>query len=155
LKINTVLFRIGLIVLAQQLVVVFKQNYQRWVIKTHFTTGELSIMRMFSWDFLSTLNLTQVIWLGGIALFTFATFPLGVWLSSFEMGKSYPVMNMLGATLNLVTFPIALYTMNRVLGEVEFNRNTTFGVALIVVSKLVMILGCWYMYQGNNGGTPP
>lgn len=152
MKIDAALFRIGLIVLAQQLIAVFKQNYQRWVIKTQFTTGELSIMRMFSWDFLSTLTLSQVLWLGGIALFTFATFPLGVWLSSFDMGASYPVMNMLGAAINLMTFPTAIYMMHDVLGELEYTTNTKLGIAIIVVSKLLLILGCWFMYQGNNGG---
>ena len=152
MKIDAVLFRIGAIVLAQQLVAVFKQNYQRWVIKTHFTTGELSIMRLFSWDFLSTLTFNQVLWLGGIALFTFATFPLGVWLSSFDMGASYPVMNMLGAAINLITFPTMIYTMHTVLGELEYTTDTKLGIAIIVASKLLLIIGCWFMYRGNNGG---
>lgn len=153
MKFDAVLFRIGLIVLAQQLIAVFKTNYQRWVIKTQFTTGELSIMRMFSWDFLSSLTLSQVVWLGGIALFTFATFPLGVWLSSFDMGASYPVMNMLGAAINLATFPTAIYMMHNVLDELEYTQDTKIGIAVIVLSKLLLIAGCWLMYRGNNGGS--
>lgn len=150
---KTLLIKISAIVLAQQLISVFKQNYQRWVIKNQFTTGELSIIRMFSWDFLNNLTINQVVWLGGIALFTFATFPLGVWLSSFDMGASYPVMNMLGATINLATFPTALYMMHNVLGELEYTTDTKIGITIIVASKLLLILGCWLMYRGNNGGT--
>ena len=151
---DRVLWRIAFIVLCQQLIAVFKQNYQRWVIKTHFTTGELTIMRMFSIDFLSTLTLTQVLWLGGLALFTFATFPLGVWLSSFDMGASYPVMNMISGTINLATFPVAIYTMSTVLGEMELNRTTWAGISLVAASKVIIVIGCWLMYQGNNGGPP-
>ncbi len=148
-----ILSRIGLIVLAQQLVSVFKQNYQRWVIRTHFTSGELSIMKMFSVEFLSSLSWTQIFWLGGLALFTLVTFPLGVWLSSFNMGSSYAGMNMIGAAINLVTFPVAIYTMSTVLGEMQLNRTTWFGISLVVLSKLIIIIGCWFMYQGNNGGS--
>ena len=149
---NSVLWRISLIVLCQQFVAVFKQNYQRWVIRTHFTTGELTIWRMFSFDFLSTLTLTQVLWLGGLALFTFITFPLGVWLSSFNIGKSYTVMNMISGTINLATFPVAIYTMSTVLGELNLNRTTWAGISLVAAPKVIIVIGCWLMYQGNNGG---
>jgi hypothetical protein len=151
MKFDGVMVKICLIVLAQQLVAVFKTNYQRWVIKTHFTTGELSIFKMFSLDFLTGLKVSQVAWLFGIALFTFATFPLGVWLSSFNMGNSYPIMNMIGATINLATFPTALYMMHNVLGELEYNMTSKAGIGVIVVSKLLLILGCYLMYRGNNG----
>ena len=146
------LTRIAFIVLAQQLMSVFKQNYQRWVIRTHFTSGELSIMKMFSVEFLSSLKLTQVVWLSGLALFTLATFPLGIWLSSFNLGSSYAGINMISGAINLVTFPVAIYTMSTVLGEMQLNRTTWFGILLVVLSKLIIILGCWFMYQGNNGG---
>ena len=152
MSISNIFTRIGFIVLLQQLVAIFKQNYQRWVIRTHLSEGELSIMKMLSTEFLSTLTVYQVVWLGSIALFTLATFPLGVWLGSFDIGASYPIMNIIGASINLLTFPVALYTMSHVLGELELNQSTWTGIALIIVSKLIIILGCWYMYIGNNGG---
>jgi len=147
------LTRIGLIVFAQQIISVFKQNYQRWVIRTHFPKGELSIMKMFSIQFLFSLNLNQAFWLGGLALFTLATFPLGVWLSSFDMGASYPGMNMIGGAINLLTFPVAIYMMSNVMNEMELNKTTLFGISLVAMGKLILVVGCWFMYKGNNGGS--
>jgi hypothetical protein len=84
-----------------------------------------------------------------IASFTVVTFPLGIWLSSFNMGESYPIMNIVTASINLVTFPITLSIMRNI-DNFQFNSKTLTGIALIVLSKLIIIVGLYVMYLGNQ-----
>jgi hypothetical protein len=140
--------KIILIMLSLQLTAILKNNTTRYIIREWFSKGELTAMQFITKNIFS-LSMKQFLGLGIIACFTMITFPLGIWLGSFKMGWSYPVTNMITSTLNLVTFPITLYTMNKVLNEMEFNNKTWLGVGLIVVSKLLLIVGCWFMYRGN------
>jgi hypothetical protein len=84
-----------------------------------------------------------------IASFTVVTFPLGIWLSSFKMQDSYAIMNIVTATINIVTFPVTLYMMKSI-DKFQFNARSISGIALIVLSKLIIICGLWFMYQGNK-----
>jgi hypothetical protein len=135
------------IMLGLQFVAIFKNTTTRYIIREWFRRGELTAFQ-FAFE---VFNLTpkKVLGLGIIASFTLVTFPLGIWLASFKMGHSYPILGIVGASLNLVTFPFTLYTMSRVLGELEFNSKVWTGIGLIVLSKLIIILGLWFMYRGN------
>lgn len=146
--INKTVLRMSLILLGIQLIGVVKQASTRYIIREWFKKGELTA---FEFAF-KIFNVTpqQVLGLGIIASFTLITFPLGIWMGSFKMGDSYSITNMVGSILNLVTFPVTLYTMSRVMGELEMNNKTWLGITLIVISKLIIILGCWFMYKGNQ-----
>lgn len=143
-----VIYKIVLIVFLIQLVATFKNGSTRWIIKNWFTTGELSF---FSWfqKYVWNLSVKQILGLMIIASFTLVTFPLGIWLSSFNLGESYPIMNIVTATINIITFPITLFLM-REIDNYKINSTTTLGIILIVVSKLIIISGLWLMYQGNK-----
>lgn len=149
MKIDSVILKFAFIIGLQQLVGILKQNYQRWAIR-NISETEISLRRFFDPVFLGSLSWYQIVLVLGIAVFTFATFPLGVWLGSFKMGTSYPAMNMITGLVNIATFPFALYTMSRVLGELELNRTTLGGVFVIVAGKLLTVAGCYLMYEGNN-----
>jgi len=152
LNLDLTLVKLSLIVLAQQLVSVLKHNSQRWIIREWFTRGELPFLQWFKPSFLLSLSPLQFLGLGVIAAFTFVTFPLGIWMGSFKAGQSYAVMNIVGDIMALLTFPVTLYTMSRVLGELQMNATTWRGVALIAVGLLVHLGGCYLLHLGNNGG---
>lgn len=147
--IDKTVLKMTLILLAIQLVATFKNNTTRYIIREWFTKGELQFWKWFNPNFLFNLSFKQIFGLAVIASFTLITFPLGIWLGSFSLAKSYPIINMVGAILNLTTFPITLYLMNNVLNEFEYNGKTALGIALIILSKLIIILGCWLMYKGG------
>jgi hypothetical protein len=136
------------VLLALQLVAILKNNSTRYIIREWFSKGELTAMQFITKNLLH-LSPKQFLGLGIIASFTMITFPLGIWLGSFKMGWSYPIMNIVTASLNLITFPITLYSMSKVMNELEFNNKTWIGIGIIVLSKLLIILGCWFMYRGN------
>ena len=150
MKLDMNLVKLSVIVLAQRLVAIAKNNSQRLIIREWFTQGELPFLQWFKPSYLLSLTPKQVLGLGIIALFTLLTFPLGIWLGSFSMGRSYPVMNMIGASINLLSFPIALNLMVNVLGEMQLNRTTWMGIILIIISKLIIIAGCYLLYVGNQ-----
>lgn len=153
MKIDITMLKLVFITLAMQLVALAKNNSQRWIVREWFTKGEIPFLKWFQIDFLLHLSTQQILGLGIIAAFTFVTFPLGIWMGSFGIGKSYSIMNIVGAAVNLITFPLAIHAMVNVLGELELNRTTWIGIWLIVASKLIIMAGCWLMYIGNNGGT--
>jgi len=148
--VKSLMIKIGAIVLAQHLLAIVKRNYTRWVIR-QITPGELPAWRFFNPEFLLGLNWTQVFMLCSIAVFTIATFPLGIWLGSFKIGVSYSVFNMLTGIITLCSFPITLYIMSRVLEEFRFNNLTWLGIGAVTLGKIVIILGCYFMYLGNRG----
>jgi hypothetical protein len=143
-----IIYKIIGIMLLLQLVAVFKNTTTRYIIREWFSRGELSALQFLR----NVIHFTpkQLTGLAIIASFTLITFPLGVWLGSFPMNKSYAITNIVTATMNLVTFPVTLYTMSRVLNELEFNSKVWTGISLIVLSKLIIILGLWFMYKGSE-----
>jgi hypothetical protein len=135
------------ILLGLRIIAIVKNQSTRYIIREWFSRGELTALQFLS--NIPSFTPRQLLGLGLIASFTALTFPLGVWLGSFSMDKSYPITNIITAILNLVTFPITLYSMSRILNELEFNPKVYSGISLIVVSKLIFIVGCWLMYRGN------
>jgi hypothetical protein len=142
------IYKIVLIVFLIQLVATFKNGTTRHIIKNWFTTGELSFFAWFQ-KYVWNLSVKQIFGLMIIASFTVVTFPLGIWLSSFKMQDSYAIMNIVTATINIVTFPVTLYMMKSI-DKFQFNARSISGIALIVLSKLIIICGLWFMYQGNK-----
>jgi len=147
--IDKTVIKLGLILLAIQLVGVFKQNITRFIIREWFTKGELRFIEWFKISFLLNITPKQILGLVIIASFTLLTFPLGIWMGSFSVGKTYPITNMIGAGLNLLTFPVNLYLMVKVLDEMELNQKTVLGIGLIVLSNIIIMMGCWLMYKGG------
>jgi len=76
---DQVTVKLTLLIVAQQLIAIFKTNITRWLIKTFFTTGELPLAKWYTIEFIQTLNLSRILSLGVIASFTLVTFPLGLW----------------------------------------------------------------------------
>lgn len=145
---NKTVIKMSLILLGIQLIGVVKSTTTRFIIREWFRKGEITALDLVRQVWKITPQ--QMLGLGIIASFTLITFPLGIWMGSFKMGDSFAITNMVGAILNLVTFPATLYAMSTVLEELEMNQKTWIGVGLIVVSKIIIIVGCWFMYKGNQ-----
>jgi hypothetical protein len=150
ISLDVAFLKLTFIILIQQLIVIFKSNSTRYIIREWFTRKEIPFYRWYSLTFLKNIGIQQILGLGIIASFTVITFPIGIWLSSFEVGKSYPVVNMIGGIIQLITFPITINIMVNILQEMELNYRTKIGIIIIVLSKLLVILGCYYLYIGNR-----
>ena len=152
MNLDPTLIKLSVLVLAQQIISILKHNSQRFIIREWFTHSELPFLQWFKPEFLLHLTGRQVFGLGVIAAFTLVTFPLGIWMGSFNIGKSYAVTNMVGTIVSLATFPVTLYTMAVILEELKLNQTTWWGIGLIAVGQFVILGGCWLLYTGNNGG---
>lgn len=151
MRLDAVFIKLTLLILAQQLVAVFKTNITRYLIKTFFTEGRLPMAKWYTLEFIQALNFSRVASLGIIASFTLITFPLGIWIASYRLNQSYPVIRIITGIVLMGSFPINFYTMSKVLNEMPINNQTIFGAAIIEISYLVLIAGSWIMYNGANG----
>jgi len=151
LKIDSLLIKLSILVVIQQLISVFKLNTTRFIIKNWFTKGEFPLFEWFKISFLLSINFKQIIGLIIIASFTLITFPLGIWIASYKLGISYPIMNIVGASIQMFTFPLNIYVMNKAINEMVLNKITLMGIGLIEASKIMIIFGCYLLYIGNRG----
>ncbi len=147
INITKAVWRMSLIVLAIQLVAVFKRYASRYIIREWFSSGELNILKFG--DLVFKITPQQILGLGIIASFTIISFPLGVWMGSFKMGEAYAIRNLVGSLANLLTFPFTLWTMKN-LNEFVFNNETRAGIGIIVVAKILIIIGTGLLYIGND-----
>ena len=141
--------KLSFIVLLRTLIAGMKLNVTRWIVKNWFSSGELYFVKWYSWEFISKLNYIRVLGLIIIASFTLITFPIGMWLASFEMSKSFPIINMIGGLMQFITFPINVFIMNKILMEMSINNTTIMGIIIIELSKILTIIGCYLLYVGN------
>jgi len=154
MKFDQVTIKLTLLIVAQQLIAIFKTNITRWLIKTFFTTGELPLAKWYTIEFIQALNLSRILSLGVIASFTLITFPLGLWVSSFNIGKSYPISRIIGTTTFMITFPVNLYLMAYKLRELPINPQTILGAIIIELAYAAATIGAYMMHIGANGGPP-
>lgn len=154
MKTDPLLIKLSLLIFAQQFIAIFKTNITRWLIKTFFTTGELPLAHWYTPEFIQALNLSRIASLAVIASFTIVTFPLGMWIASYKVGQSYPVIRMIGGIMLLVTFPANIYAMSHILQELPLNPQTILGALIIEASHALLVVGAWIMYNGANGGQP-
>ncbi len=147
---DTAFIKLTFLILLQQVIAVFKQNITRWIIKTFFTAGEMPIGRWYTWEFISAMNMSRVFGLVAIASFTLITFPLGIWIASFKLNRSFPVIRIVTASVLMVSFPVNLYIMSQKINEMPINQTTLLGAGIIELSYLILAIGSWYMYQGAN-----
>jgi len=152
MNLDQVTIKLTLLIVAQQLIAIFKTNITRWLIKTFFTAGELPLAKWYTWAFIQALNLSRILSLGVIASFTLVTFPLGLWVASFNVGKSYPIARMLGTATFMITFPANLYIMAYKLRELPINPQTILGAIIIELAYAAATVGAYMMHLGANGG---
>jgi hypothetical protein len=123
----------------------------RYLVKYHITQGvELPLWKLLSWDFIKHLTLGQVLSILGIASFTLVTFPLGVWLASFSSASYIPVFGMFTGAINIFLIPLHVYGMNQAVKEINFNSKTTQGLLIIEVANVLMIVGWWFFWRGQQ-----
>ena len=145
------LIKLSFLVFLQTLIATIKLNITRWIIKNWFTVGELPLGKWYSWEFISNLNSYRIFGLMVIASFTLITFPLGIWIGSFKLGVSYPIINIIGASMQFIMFPLNIFIMNKILTEMVINKTTLIGIVIIEISKILTGVGCWFLYLGNEG----
>lgn len=147
IEISKAVWRMSLIILAVQVVAIFKSSTVRYIIREWFSSGELNILKFG--DLVLKITPQQIMGLGIIASFTIISFPLGVWMGSFKMGEAYAIRNLVGSLVNLITLPFTLWTM-RNLNEFAFNNETKAGLGIIVLAKILIIIGTALLYLGND-----
>lgn len=147
---DRLLLKLSALVIVQQLIGIFKNNITRWLIKTFFTKGELVLNEWFTWSFISSLDFSRIGSLILIASFTLITFPLGIWISSYSVGHSYPIIRMIGIGTYIVTFPISIYIMVYRLQEMVINTKTQQGIIITILSYSFALFGAWLMYLGGK-----
>lgn len=150
MKVDTIFIKLTALILLQQLIAVFKTNITRWIIKTFFTAGELPLGKWYTWEFISAMNASRVFGLVAIASFTLITFPLGIWIASYKLNRSYPIIRIITGSVLMVSFPFNLYIMSQKIQEMPLNRDTLIGAGIIELSYLILVIGSWYMYKGAN-----
>lgn len=150
MKIDAVMIRLAVLLLAQQFIAIFKNTITRWIIKNVFTAGELPIGKWYTVEFVQALNFSRVAGLAVIASFTLVSFPLGMWIASFPMDQSYPVTRIMSAAMSFITFPINFYLMSKTLNEMPINRATVSGAFLVLLAQAIMVLAGWQLYQGGK-----
>jgi len=148
IRFENILVKVAVIILIQQLLAEVKSTYSRWVIRG-ISGDEIGLRRFFNWNFLSGLSISQLVLVTGIAVFTFATFPLGVWMSSLNAGQSYTARVMVGAVVQFIMLPVAIFNLSRVLNELILTPRTMVGIGLVMFSKIIAVLGAWVMSQGQ------
>ena len=148
MKLDRVFVTLTVLIFAQQLIAVFKQNITRYLIKTFFTEGRLPMTRWYTMEFINALNFQRVASLGTIAAFTAITFPLGIWIASYRLNQSFPIIRIISGSVLMLSFPVNFYTMSKVLNEMPINRGTITGAVIMEVSYLILVIGSWVMYQG-------
>jgi len=142
--------KVILISLAKQAEGVTHSTLTRYILKNFFSENELPMWQWFNISFWLSLHLTQIVSLLLIASLTLVTFPLGIWLASFNQGMALPVINIYGTVANMVLIPFNLWALHKTVGEIDFNQTTMTGLALIELSGCIALLGWWFIYQGNK-----
>ena len=150
MKLDKVFLTLTLLIFAQQLIAVFKQNITRYLIKTFFTEGRLPMARWYTMEFINSLNFQRVASLGVIAAFTAVTFPLGIWIASYRLNQSFPIIRIISGCVLMLSFPVNFYTMSKVLNEMPINRGTITGALIMEASYALLVFGSWVMYNGAN-----
>ena len=148
MKLDKVFVVLTVLIFVQQLIAVFKQNITRYLIKTFFTADRLPMGKWYTMEFINALNFQRVASLGIIAAFTLVTFPLGIWIASYRLNQSFPIIRIISGSVLLLSFPINFYTMSKVLNEMPINRNTLLGGIIMECSYLLLVIGSWVMYRG-------
>lgn len=133
----------------QQLQSLFHMVYVRYIIKHLFPNKELGFNVWFNIGFWRNLSVLQFLSIVGLASFTLASFPLGMWLSSFSAGIFYPVSQMVSTVFGMTLIPFNLWMLHKTVGEITFNPSTNFGILLIELSGIISIFGWYMIYQGN------
>jgi len=139
---------VGLFII-QTFITTFKTNITRFIIRNYFSKGEIPITKWFTLSFILSLNVSKVLGLIIIASFTLITFPLGIWIASFSVGKSYPVLRFMGGIVNLISLPLNIYMMNKVLNELPINKITVTGFILHEVAFIILLISAYFMYKGG------
>ena len=96
------------------------------------------------------MNMSRIFGLVAIASFTLITFPLGIWIASYKLNQSYPIIRIITGSVLMVSFPFNLYIMSQKIQEMPLNRDTLIGAGIIELSYLILVIGSWYMYKGAN-----
>ena len=140
-----------ILIAIQYILGIVRTTSTRYIVKTQFTGGEFPLSQWFNLNFLTSLTIWQVLGLILIASFTLFTFPLGIWIGSFKLGLSEPIYAIITLSINLFVYPMNLLVINKAIGEMMFTNQTYLGLFIVEASQLIMALGFWFIYQGNQG----
>jgi len=110
---------------------------------------ELPIWKLLSWTYIQNMTVQQIAGLGVIASFTLITFPVGVWLASFQIGKYYTLSASFSHIISMITIPLGLMFFNKTLGEMNFTRDTILGIVILEVAMILGAVGWYMIYRGN------
>jgi len=129
----------------------FHTAITRYIIKTLISVKEIPMWNWFRWSFISGLGWKGFAGLAVIGSFTLITFPLGMWISSFDAGLFYPLSNLYSTIMGMFLIPLNIWTFNKTVHEIPFNRATIMGIVVLEVSSLITIVGWYLIYAGSKG----
>lgn len=122
----------------------------RWIVKNLLSDAtELPIWKLLSWTYIRNLTLSQVAGLVALGSFTIVTFPLGIWISSFEAGKYYPISAVFSHLIAIVMIPLNLVVFNKLVDEMKFTQTTLIGLVIIEFAMVLGAVGWFLIYKGN------
>lgn len=142
---------LAILTLLQESVHLVQTNVTRYLIKNNISADEIPFWKWFSWEFIKQLGLKGFVSILVIAGFTLITFPMGIWIGSFSVGVSIPVMCIVGGIIGLVVTPLKFYTLSRTVHEITFNHYTILGLVIVEISSVIGIIGFYFIYLGNRG----
>ncbi|MDH5634191.1 MAG: hypothetical protein OEY30_00020 [Candidatus Bathyarchaeota archaeon] len=141
---------LAFLTLLREAVAVIRTNVTRYLIKNNISPFEIPFWKWFTWEFIKTLGLKQLLSLLAIASFTFITFPLGIWISSFSAGSFVPITSIITGIIGMVMFPVNLYSLSKTVHEITFNHQTIMGIVIVEIGTVIGIVGFYFIYLGNR-----
>lgn len=140
-----------LLVTARFCVDTIKTVVDRWLIKNILSENgtKIPMLMWFDWKYLSSRSLVQYLSLAFMAGFTLLTFPLGIWIQSFEAWKYWSTQGMLAGVLSLIFTPLTALGFWGAVNEMKFTNATIFGFILVEIGIGVGVVGWFFVGQGN------
>ena len=125
-----------------------KRLADRYLLKRFFTDKEMPMTKWYDLKFLTNLDLSQLGTLAFFASSTLVTFPLNVWITSFEIGKSQTVMMLFNGIVSIVLIPAFFYTAWKVHGEFNFfDSKVLLGLVIVEMGQILIIVGSYLLHK--------
>lgn len=144
-------FKVVIVRLLQYFETIFHSTVSRYLIKNFISGGgELHFLKWFSWTFLKSLDAKALLSLAGIASLTLISFPLGVWMGSFNTSVSFPITNLLNTAIGMFMIPFNIWTLSKTVNEMNFNSTVLTGVLIVEVASVIAVYGWYVIYTGSK-----
>jgi hypothetical protein len=128
-----------------------KNIVDRWLIKNVLSENgtKIPMLKWFNWEYLTSRTLMQYLSLAFIASFTLVTFPLGIWIQSFEAWKYWHTQGIIVNILSIIFTPLTALGFWGTVHELKLTQTTIFGLAIVEFGFALCVVGWYFVGQGN------